>query len=447
MTKLRIKTMIGIILLSVFIGLPLHGAEYDYVDITNPFLRKTPMAIVPFKHQTENLTANQVSTNALNLLSETLVFTGYFKVIEDNAFPVDPSKTDIIVSTVDYGKWIHFGAELLITGSLVVEENILEVELRLYDTFKEKLVIGKRYKGAVSDYRRMIHRFCSEVIHYITGSFGFFNSKIAFLSNGSGHKEIYIAEFDGLNPVQQTHDNTIVLFPSWSSDGKWLSYTSFLKGKPDIYIRHLTENRGAVLEKEGTNMPGGWVPGTLTLGATLSYSGDQEIYLLTETGKIIKRLTYARGIDVSPSFSPDGKKMAFVSKRSGTPQIYIMDLASETVDRLTFHGQYNTEPAWSPKGDKIAFSGLNEGKNDIYIIGVDGQGLMRLTQNERDNESPSWSPDGSLIVFSSTREGPSRIYVMTAFGTDQRRLLVLPGEQFAPRWSPNLVSHPTSSFN
>jgi len=439
MKHLNIKTMMAMILLWVFIKVPLYAAEYDYVDITNPFLKKSPIAVTPFKDDTGNLTENPISIQSLNLLSDTLVFTGYFKIIEQNVFPVDPGKIDIVVPADDFSKWIRIGAELLITGSLVIEGDVLELELRLYDTFKEKLVVGKRYKGATDDYRRIIHRFCGEILHHITGSSGYFNSKIAFVSTGSGQKEIFFTEFDGVNPVQYTHDKNIVLFPSWSSDGKWIAYTSFLKGKPDLYIRNLTEKTGVVFEKEGVNVAGAWVPGTLTLGVTLSYSGDQEIYLLTESGKIIKRLTYDRGIDVSPSFSPDGKKMAFVSKRSGTPQIYIMDLASETVERLTYYGRYNTEPAWSPKGDKIAYSALNEGKNDIYVIGIKGQPLLRLTRDAGDNESPSWSPDGSLIVFSSTREGPSRIYMMTAFGTDQRRLLVLPGEQSTPRWSPNFA--------
>lgn len=436
--------MMFVLSLVLFIGTPLYAAEYDYIDITNPFLKKSPIAITPFKHLKEDPAISQVSEKALNLLSETLLFTGYFAIIEKSAFPLDPDKIEIIVPAGDYGKWMQIGAELLITGELTVENDLLEMELRLYDIINEKLVIGKRYKGQLNDYRRMIHRFCSNITLYIAGSPGYFNSRIAFLSGRTGQKEIYIAQFDGTDPVQLTHDKTIILSPSWSSDGNWLAYTSFSKDKPDLYIRHLTENRGAILAKNGVNMSPAWVPETFTLGATLSYTGDQEIYLLTGTGKIIKRLTYSKGIDVSPSFSPDGKKMAYVSKRSGTPQIYIMDLASEAVVRLTFQGRYNTEPAWSPKGDKIAYTGLNEGKSDIYVIGVNDNSQMRLTQNEGNNESPSWSPDGSLIVFCSTREGPSRIYVMTAFGTDQRRLLSLPGEQFAPKWSPNLIDNPIS---
>ena len=87
------------------------------------------------------------------------------------------------------------------------------------------------------------------------------------------------------------------------------------------------------INKKGLNITPAWMPGKFELAATLSFSGDQEIYLLTGSGKVIKRLTNIRGIDVSATWSPDGKKFAFVSNRSGSPQIYVQDLASGKVKR------------------------------------------------------------------------------------------------------------------
>ena len=450
MTGCRFKTICLIILFLPLIGPGKNQAaqtEYDYIDITNPFLRKSPIAIPLFKVLHEDEAAVRLSQKASDLLSETLEFTAYFKIVEHDAFLLDPNKFDIVAPNVRFEKWTQIGAELLITGGLLMREDIVEMELRFYDTFKEKLIIGKRYKGWINDYRKMIRRFCSEVLYHIAGSRGIFNSKIVFVSTGSGHKEIYLSEFDGFNPEQITHVNSISLSPAWSSDAKWIAYTSFLKGKPDLYIRNLSQKRGVVLSKKGINIAPEWVPGKFMLAATLSYSGEQEIYLLTGTGKIIKRLTYNKGIDVSPAFSPDGERMAFVSRRSGSPQIYIMKLESGEVERLTFQGRYNTQPSWSPKGDRIAYTGLEDNQINVYVIGLDGKDPIQLTHGEGDNESPSWSPDGSLIVFSSTREGPSRIYVMTAFGTDQRCLMVLPGEQSEPKWSLNVFNNSASTSN
>jgi len=415
--------------------------EYEYIDISNPFLRKIPTAIPRFKNISGNMKGRDLSADLANSVSKTLEFTGYFEMLDRGAFLADPHDPKIVATEINFRNWTVVGSELLVTGGVAAKEEYMELELRMFDTFQGKLIIGKRYKGRISNQRQMIHRFCGEVMYHLTGNRGVFNSQIAFISVSNGNKEIFISEFDGYKPVQFTNNNAITLFPAWSSDAQWMAYTSYVNGKPDLYIRNIKGKSGAVVSKKGIQITPAWVPGKFELAATLSFSGDQEIYLLTGQGKVIKRLTKSRGIDVEPTWSPDGKKMAFVSKRSGTPQIYIKDVASGRVRRLTYEGRYNTQPNWSPKGDKIAFSTMQIGRIDIFTIGVDGKDLRRLTEDQGDNEAPCWSPDGSLITFSSSREGISKIYVMTAFGTDQRRLISLPGPQTNPKWSPNITSN------
>jgi len=437
MKRFQIK-IISLIALTLFIIPGLCRADYEYIDINNPFLRKIPIAIPIFANLPDSETKGSVLKKASDLLSETLEFTGYFKILDRGAFLIDPDNPPLITPKINFNNWVSIGAELLITGGLALESDRMEMELRLFDTFKAKRLVGKRYEGPVNNLRQMIRRFCSEIIYHLTGSRGIFNSKIAFISTGTGNKEIYIGDFDGFNLKQFTNNKRINLFPAWSSDVKWIAYTSYLNGKPDIYIKNIKEKKEYVIAKKGINIAPAWVPGKFELAATLSYSGDQEIYLLTGTGKIIKGLTSKYGSDISPSWSPDGKKMAFVSNRSGTPQIYIKNINSGQVERLTFNGQYNTQPSWSPRGDRIAYCSIQGGQSNIFAIDIKGQDPVQLTYDTGNNEAPSYSPDGSLIAFSSTREGPSRIYVMTAYGTDQRRLLSLRGEQTNPKWSTNV---------
>lgn len=436
-----VRYLILLVLWAVFgLGVVLPGAAYandDYIDITNPFLRKSPLAVQPFKLSVRTPENEKAAADALELTSQTLGFTGYFEIIDPGAFLADSENPAIIKPNIQFENWTGIGAELLITGGLQVKNGLIEVELRLFDTFKQRLLVGKKYRALPRDLRRVVRRFCSAILFSLTGSRGYFDSEIAFVSTGTGKKEIFICDFDGFNPRQFSNNRAITLFPAWSSDRKWIAYTAYNRGKPDLYIKSVRRKTGYVLDRQGINTNPAWMPGRFELAATLSFSGDQEIYLLTGTGKIIKRLTHSRGIDVSPSWSPEGKRMAFVSKRSGTPQIYIKTIDTGAVERLTFEGRYNTQPAWSPKGDRIAYSAMRGGQNNIAVIGLDGGDPVQLTQNAGDNEAPSWAPDGSLIVFSSTREGPSRIYVMTAYGTDQRRLLSMPGEQSSPDWSSN----------
>jgi TolB protein len=428
---------------AMIIGAPVVGLaqsdqdQYEYIDISNPFLRKIPLAVPLFKNENRTAEEKRLSNSSADLLASSLEFTGYFKLLDRGAFLFDPDKDGVLTPQINFANWTVIGAELLITGLFKEVDGNISMELRLFDTFKGRRIIGKKYSGKTAEQRTMIHRFCSEVIKYLTGHRGVFGSKIAFVSTGSGNKEIYSCAFDGYNPQQVTRNRSINLSPAWSSDGHYLAYTSYKKGKPDIFILNLAEMQEVSINNKGLNITPAWMPGKFQLAATLSFSGDQEIYLLTGSGKVIKRLTNIRGIDLSPTWSPDGKKLAFVSNRSGSPQIYVQDLTSEKVRRLTYVGNYNTQPSWSPRGDKIAFASVVDGRRNIVVMGLDGQEPLQLTNESGDNEAPSWSPDGSLIVFSSNREGPFRIYVMTAFGTDQRRLLVMKGEQTNPKWSMN----------
>lgn len=413
------------------------AADYDYVEINNPFLRKIPTAVPVFKAVTSGVAEKNIVSEAADILSEMLEFTGYFKMLDRGAFLADSANPNIIAGDIQFKNWSGIGAELLVTGGALIEDDVLKLEMRLFDTFKGELLVGKRYVGQPEDQQRMVRRFCSEILFVLTGSRGVFDSKIAFVSTVGTNKEIFICDFDGRHPTQLTRYKSISLSPAWSSDSQWLAYTSYAKGNPDLYIRHVYENRGTVVSRKGLNIAPAWVPGAHQLAVTQSYEGNPEIYLLTGAGKMIKKLTKSSGIDVSATFSPDGRQMAFVSKRGGTPQIYIKDLNSGSVRRFTFSGKNNTQPNWSPKGDQIAYTSMNDGRFNIWIADVNGSGQMQLTRSAGDNESPCWAPDGSMIVFSSTREGASKIYLMTAFGTDQRKLLGMKGKQSEPKWSPN----------
>jgi TolB protein len=429
---------LGLLLSIMMASAPHSIAQYDYIDITKPSLRKIPTAIPVFKAINRNVQEIEIGKKGADILSEVLNFTGYFSMLDRKAFLVDPQELEIIGTGINFKNWTVLGAELLVTSGVAIQDGILHAELRLFDTLQQKMLVGKKYTGAPEDLRKIMRRFAGEIVFYLTGNRGIFDSNIAFISTGTGKKEIYICDFDGHDVRQFTNHKSITLFPAWSGDGQWIAYTSYVKGKPDLYIQNVKQKRGFVVAREGINSFPAWVPGRFELAATLSFSGDQEIYLLSGEGKIIKQLTTSEGIDISPAWSPDGKQMAFVSRRAGSPQIYIKNIETGNVRRLTFQGNYNTQPAWSPLGDKIAYSTMDHAGVNISVIKADGSGTVRLTHNSKDNESPSWAPDGSMIVFSSTREGSSRLYVMTAFGTDQRRLLNLPGEQSNPKWSPNV---------
>ena len=109
----------------------------------------------------------------------------------------------------------------------------------------------------------------------------------------------------------------------------------------------------------------------------------------------MKRLTNSRGVDISPVWNPKtGLEIAFVSDRSGSPQIYIMDAEGANVRRLTTEGGEAVSPSWSPDGDKIAFAWRKAltGNFDIFLIDIATGKYIQLTRDSGNNEQPVWSP-------------------------------------------------------
>ncbi|MCW7752748.1 DPP IV N-terminal domain-containing protein [Desulfobotulus sp. H1] len=431
------STVLLLGLLMMWPGGSVAVEDVPIIDIQAPFLRKIPIAIPAFVRMENDDSLKDVAEKGVLYFSEAVDFSGYFKVQSGHETPGLPVLEGIVTSKIDFSVWKQQGVELLATiGFALDEAGQLEMECRLFDVIQENLITGKRYRGPQGDYRRMLRLFAGEILFQVTGRQGLYESRLAFVSDATGYKEIYTCDYDGTGVRQETRDQSIALSPAWSSDGNWLAYTSYKEGNPDLYIRHLAGGRGTVVSKPGLNVTPAWVPGAFQLAATLSFEGYQNIYMLTGNGKVIKKLTHSWDIDVSPAFSPDGKQMAFVSRRSGSPQIYVKDMDSDQVRRLTFEGNYNTSPAFSPDGMHIAFVGMRRGEGiNIYRMDLEGGRVVQLTHNSGDNEDPTWSPDGSLIAFASSREGAFRLYVMTAYGTDQRRLFFMPGTQTTPRWS------------
>ena len=402
------------------------------VDITKAASSKVPLAVPEFTVGGSGR-ANEVAKEFHEFLVDSLDFPGYFNILDSKSYLYDPAAADAV--QINFQNWRTIGAELLVTGAITVNGDNIQLDLRLFDTFKNERLVGKRYTGYVRDKRVLIQKFCSEVMLALVGNKGVYNTQIAFVSSGANVKEVYTCEFDGYNPQRLTYDNSISILPAWSADGRYLSYTTYKNKKTDFIIRNMQTGGQILVDKPGTTIKGAWMPNQDMVAASFSFSGNQAIYLLNPNGAFSETLVQGGGANLSPTWSPDGSKLAFVSSRSGGPQIYVMDMATREVKRVSYEGKYNSQPSWSPKGDRIAYSSQIAGYHQVCITDPDGTFVMQLTNSNGDNEGASWSPDGSMIVFSSTREGAARLYVMTAFGADQRRLMRLSGEQISPAWS------------
>lgn len=163
----------------------------------------------------------------------------------------------------------------------------------------------------------------------------------------------------------------------------------------------------------------------------------KEIFVMDYDGARPKRVTANGSINLSPSWSPDGRKIAFVSYKSGHPELMIMTAEGEIRSAFPQKGELNSAPAWSPDGRLLAFSSSRDGNAEIYTLAVADGSLRRLTSNDAIDTSPSWSIDGASIAFTSDRTGSPQIWVMDPDGGNARRVSESLSYCDAASWSPN----------
>lgn len=172
-------------------------------------------------------------------------------------------------------------------------------------------------------------------------------------------------------------------------------------------------------------------------------TGDQELYSILEDGSSIVRLTHSPGKDGHGAFSPDARKIAFVSERDGTSQLYVMNPDGSGIKRLTnLTGGLAVvgRPSWSPDGKRLALAIWTDATNqeDIFVMSASGGTAPVLIASgpSRDLE-PAYSPDGTRLAFTSDRTGSDQIWMMNADGSDQTQFLNCAGRCYSAAWSPD----------
>src|SRR3990172_8578629 len=252
--------------------------------IVGPGAERYPIAVSLLRNLGPGEDGGGLSEGIADLIARDLALSGWFRVLDRSAYIEHPQKSGITLGSFDFRDWSVIGAEGLVKGGYNLQGDELTVELRLFDVYQGKPIVGKKYTGKVRDFRRIAHKFADEIIFQFTGVPGVFNTRIAYVSTAGGRfKQVYVSHLDGTEKVQVTKDPTIHLFPSWSPDGQSIFYSTYgyLERAPGLYRFNLFTGRDArFLTGGGLNLGGKWSPDGKFVAIPLERQGSVDIYLL-----------------------------------------------------------------------------------------------------------------------------------------------------------------------
>lgn len=284
-----------------------------------------------------------------------------------------------------------------------------QVRLEITTGSPARSVLSQTVSGTST--RNAIFRAADLAVQQITGQPGYFAGKITFISERTGHREVYTSDLFFGEVVQVTHDKAQALSPRWSPDGGRIIYTSFFRsGSPDIYIMTpSTGQRTTFASFKGTNSGARFSPDGGRVAAVLSAGGNQEIFVASASGQGFRRLTTSSSIEASPVWSPDGGRLLFTSDRNGRPGLFTMSAAGGAMTPVpTNISGYCAEPDWSrAKPNLFAFTCGVGGGFQVAVYDTSTRQSQIVTKGGGDSIEPCWLADGRHLLYTS-RSGSTR---------------------------------------
>lgn len=405
------------------------------IQITKGTEGATPIAVVPFAFSGAGAPPRD---DIAAIVSADLARSGRFAPVPRGDLPSRPGAID----QIDYEDWRLLRTTHLVIGKVrAIPGGQYAVEFWLADVFGGNHVAFNPVNAAPADIRRTAHQISDAVYERLTGERGAFDTRVAYITEqGRGKKRSYalnVSDSDGFGARVVVRSAQPIMSPSWSPDGRQLTYVSFEAKRPEIFIQDVASSkRRRLTSYPGINGAPTFSPDGSLLALTLSKDGNPEIYVQHLSSGRLRRLTVNGAIDTEPAWSPDGRWIAFTSDRGGSPQIYRVPAdGSARAERVTFEGSYNSRPRFSPDGTSLAMVHGNDGLFRIAVMDLENRALRVVTDTYLD-ESPSFAPNGSMILYATSTAQGSALAAVSTDGAVQQTLVERSGAAREPAWSP-----------
>lgn len=342
---------------------------------------------------------------------------------------------------------------------VLIKEKQISARMLSVNGNSEKAVEGLPLTGNLSQDRRQIHRLADMVHKALFGTDGVANTRIIYtvktLNGNKSTAEIWEADYDGANALQITRENSLCVTPAYIppkpgySSGS-IMYISYKSGQSKIYIASLKEGVG----RRFSLLKGNQLMPTVSrqrdkVAFICDYTGNPDLFMQAfdpEKGPIGKpQQIFATHLATqgTPTFSPDGRQIAFVSNKDGSPRIYVMDIPAPGASLkdikatlITKNNRENTAPSWSSDGSKLAYCAANGGTRQIWIYDFDKRQERQITQGGGNKENPTWAPNNLHIIFNSTGNNISELYLINLNQPEAVKISNGPGEKRFPVWEP-----------
>lgn len=422
------------------LSVPALAANVLNVDIYGPGQSRVNLFVADALAKDASAPLGAIPANAPVELQQRIhdncAFLPFFNMLAARDIVGGANPGGYVAQNIDFNKFQLARTDVLVTAAWSPKSGgVGEVELRAYEVYTGRLIVGKGYSVAGSpQIPEVAARFCADLMEALTGQGDFFRSNIAFVRREGTRKQIYMATAQGINLQKITNLDGICTSPAWSHDGQKLVFV-FL----DKQYHHLgiwdRQSRALDLKRlPGTTLIAPAFTSSGSIAISLDFRGNPDIYELTPSFTVGRALEENWGIDIGPDFDRTGQQMVFVSNRLGNPQIFLKNLGSGQVRRLSLTGKYNTGPSISPDGSQVVYAQMVGGEHKLFLIDVASGREQQLTFGAGSDEDPTWSPDGYFVAFASTRSGQYQIWLTTKHGDEPILIPTGSGDAASPAW-------------